>query len=69
MISSGAKVYPNGAAKLDKTHLTVKEAPKGARDYVSDKTPDGTTMAVEAVLVDLSGGDAVGAQVVDVDVG
>ncbi|GAA3552542.1 hypothetical protein GCM10022419_036110 [Nonomuraea rosea] len=42
--------YPNGAAKMDKTGLGVKEAPKGARDYFSDKTADGTTMPYEDML-------------------
>ncbi|QFY12250.1 hypothetical protein GBF35_41865 [Nonomuraea phyllanthi] len=42
--------YPNGAEKLDRTHITVKEAPKGARDYFSDKTADGTTMPYEDML-------------------
>jgi hypothetical protein len=42
--------YPNGDAKLDRDHLTVKEAPKGARDYFSDKTADGTTMPYEDML-------------------
>ncbi|MEV4169903.1 right-handed parallel beta-helix repeat-containing protein [Nonomuraea sp. NPDC049709] len=42
--------YPNGDAKLDRDHITVKEAPKGARDYFSDKTPDGTTLPYEDML-------------------
>ncbi|MEV5498673.1 right-handed parallel beta-helix repeat-containing protein [Nonomuraea fuscirosea] len=42
--------YPNGDAKLDRTHVTVKEAPKGARDYFSDKTADGTTLPYEDML-------------------
>ncbi|MEV0615334.1 right-handed parallel beta-helix repeat-containing protein [Nonomuraea sp. NPDC050404] len=42
--------YPNADAKLGRDHLTVKEAPKGARDYFSDKTPDGTTMPYEEML-------------------
>ncbi|MFC4008065.1 right-handed parallel beta-helix repeat-containing protein [Nonomuraea purpurea] len=42
--------YPNGADKLSRTQVTVKEAPKGARDYFSDKTPDGTTMPYEDML-------------------
>ncbi|MEO3868731.1 right-handed parallel beta-helix repeat-containing protein [Nonomuraea sp. B12E4] len=42
--------YPNGAAKLDRAAVTVKEAPKGARDYFSDKTADGTTMPYEDML-------------------
>ncbi|TDD00280.1 hypothetical protein E1292_29205 [Nonomuraea deserti] len=42
--------YPNGAEKLDSAAITVKEAPKGARDYFSDKTEDGTTMPYEDML-------------------
>ncbi|MFI7227273.1 right-handed parallel beta-helix repeat-containing protein [Nonomuraea angiospora] len=42
--------YPNGGEKLDRADLTVKEAPKGARDYFSDKTADGTTMPYEDML-------------------
>ncbi|SEG93261.1 Right handed beta helix region [Nonomuraea solani] len=42
--------YPNGAAKLDRTHIKVKTAPKGARDYFSDKTADGTTLPYEDML-------------------
>ncbi|MET8865086.1 right-handed parallel beta-helix repeat-containing protein [Nonomuraea sp. NPDC004580] len=42
--------YPNGDAKLTRDHLTVKEAPKGARDYFSDKTADGTTLPYEEML-------------------
>ncbi|MGW4794653.1 right-handed parallel beta-helix repeat-containing protein [Nonomuraea sp. NPDC004297] len=42
--------YPNGSTKLGRDHLTVKQAPKGARDYFSDKTADGTTMPYEQML-------------------
>ncbi|MEV1174306.1 right-handed parallel beta-helix repeat-containing protein [Nonomuraea sp. NPDC049784] len=42
--------YPNGGEKLDRADLTVKVAPKGARDYFSDKTADGTTMPYEDML-------------------
>ncbi|MFI9836545.1 right-handed parallel beta-helix repeat-containing protein [Nonomuraea sp. NPDC051941] len=42
--------YPNGGEKLDRADLTVKEAPKGARDYFSDKTADGTTLPYEDML-------------------
>ncbi|MBF8191555.1 right-handed parallel beta-helix repeat-containing protein [Nonomuraea sp. K274] len=42
--------YPNGDEKLDSSHIKVKEAPKGARDYFSDKTSDGTTLPYEDML-------------------
>ncbi|TYB67637.1 right-handed parallel beta-helix repeat-containing protein [Nonomuraea sp. PA05] len=42
--------YPNGDTKLDRDDLTVKQAPKGARDYFSDKTADGTTLPYEDML-------------------
>ena len=42
--------YPNGQEKLDRTALGVKQAPKGARDYFSDKTADGTTLPYDDML-------------------
>ncbi|WP_433433393.1 right-handed parallel beta-helix repeat-containing protein [Nonomuraea sp. CA-141351] len=42
--------YPNGGEKLDRADLTVKVAPKGARDYFSDKTADGITMPYADML-------------------
>ncbi|RKN43918.1 hypothetical protein D7294_09525 [Streptomyces hoynatensis] len=42
--------YPNGDATMDKTSLGVAEPFRGARDYFSDKTADGTTLPYEEML-------------------
>ncbi|MFI6350136.1 right-handed parallel beta-helix repeat-containing protein [Streptomyces sp. NPDC050560] len=42
--------YPNGTDQLDATDVGVQEAFKGARDYFSDKTPDGSSLPYDEML-------------------